>query len=636
MLRVQNIFGTAATTTGHTAWERNLRAPVRGFLHAETSGAIVLVAAALVALAWSNSPLRDSYTSVWSTELSVSLGGHALAADLRGWVNEGLMTLFFLGVGLEAKRELDLGELRDRRRLALPVVAALGGMAAAAATYVAINAGSGSARGWGAAVSTDTALALGTLTLLTAGRAVRLRTFLLTLVVIDDLVALAIIGLVYSDHISAVALAVAAVLFCVLLALRYAGSWRAPAAVIAGVGMWAALFLSGVDAVVAGLLIGLGISAYTPSREDLERSTQLARSFREQPTPELAYQARSSLTSAISPNERLQYRLHPWTSRVIVPLFALANAGLYVNGDLISDAATSPVTIGIVAAYLVGKPVGIVGGSWLATTRAFGRQRPPVTWPILATGATAAGIGFTVSLLVAALAFDGRQLEEAKVGIILTAVLSPALAWICLRFVRRFLAETRARQLAGTAELLTDLVADVDRALDHIRGNPDAAVTLVEYGDFECPYCGQAEQVVRELLAASGLDLRYVFRHLPLNDVHLHAQLAAEAAEAAGAQGAFWDMHDVLLEHQDALTSKDLVRYAEQLDLDVERFREDLRSGTHAGRVSRDVDSADASGVSGTPSFFINGRRHHGAYDAAALTAALRVEKARVSAAATR
>jgi protein-disulfide isomerase len=222
------------------------------------------------------------------------------------------------------------------------------------------------------------------------------------------------------------------------------------------------------------------------------------------------------------------------------------------------------------------------------------------------------------------------------VGIILTAVLSPALAWICLRFVQRFLAETRARQLAGTAELLTDLVADVDRALDHIRGNPDAAVTLVEYGDFECPYCGQAEQVVRELLAASGLDLRYVFRHLPLNDVHLHAQLAAEAAEAAGAQGAFWDMHDVLLEHQDALTSKELVRYAEQLGLDVDRFREDLRSGTHARRVSRDVDSADASGVSGTPTFFINGRRHHGAYDVAALTAALRAEKARVSAAATR
>jgi Na+/H+ antiporter NhaA len=620
------------TATGRTAWERSLRAPVRRFLQAETSGAIVLVAAALVALAWANSPWQDSYTSVWSTELSVSLGGHALSADLRGWINEGLMTLFFLGLGLEAKRELDLGELRDRRRLALPVTAALGGMAGAAATYLAINAGSGGAHGWGAAVSTDTALALGSLTLLTGGHAVRLRTFLLTLVVIDDLAGLAIIGGVYTDHVSAVALTVAAALFCVLVALRYAGSWRAPAAVITGVGLWAALFLSGIDAVVAGLLIGLGISAYTPARGDLERSTQLARSFREQPTPELAYQARSSLTSAISANERLQYRLQPWTSRVIVPLFALANAGLQVDGDLIHDAATSPVTLGIMAAYVLGKPAGILSASWLATTRAFGRQRPPVTWPILATGATVTGIGFTVSLLVAALAFDGRQLDEAKVGIIATAILSPVLAWICLRVVMRFLADTRARQLAGTAELLTDLIDDIDPALDHIRGDPDASVTLVEYGDFECPYCGQAEQVVRELLAASGLDLRYVFRHLPLNDVHLHAQLASEAAEAAAAQGAFWEMYDLLLEHQGALTGTDLEHHAEEIGLDVERFTDDLRSGIHAARVSRDVDSADASGVSGTPTFFINGRRHHGAYDVAALTAAIQAEKRRVTA----
>jgi Na+/H+ antiporter NhaA len=633
-LTLPRIFGSTRIAPDHTAWERNLRAPVRRFLHAETSGAIVLVAATLAALAWANSPWDESYESVWSTDLSVSLGGHALSADLRGWVNEGLMTLFFLGVGLEAKRELDLGELRDRRRLALPVMAALGGMAAAAATYMVINAGGNGADGWGAAVSTDTALALGTLTLLTAGRAVRMRTLLLTLVVIDDLVALAIIGFVYTDSVDGVALAVAAGLFGVLIALRYAGSWRAPAAVITGVGIWAALFLSGVDAVVAGLVIGLGISAYTPSRDDLERSTQLARSFREQPTPELAYQASSSLTASISANERLQYRLHPWTSRVIVPLFALANAGIHINGDLLSDAAASSVTIGIIAAYCVGKPVGIMLASWLATTRALGRQRPPVTWPVLAAGATVAGVGFTVSLLVASLAFEGQQLEEAKVGIIATTLLSPALAWATLRIVMRFFADTRVRQMAATAELLTDLDDDIDLEVDHVRGNPEAPVTLVEYGDFECPYCGQAEDVIRELLAESGLDLRYVFRHLPLNDVHPHAQLASEAAEAAGAQGAFWDMHDLLLERQDALTPKDLMRYAQELGLDLDRFRDDLRASRYAARIARDVESADASGVSGAPTFFINGRRHHGAYDIDALTAALRSESTRVTAAA--
>jgi Na+/H+ antiporter NhaA len=621
----------AATSppAGRTAWERNLRAPVRRFLHTETSGAIVLVAAAVTALLWSNSPWHDTYESFWRTELSVALDDHVLSADLRGWVNEGLMTLFFLGVGLEAKRELDLGELRDRRRLTIPVLAALGGMGTAAVVYLAITAGGDGARGWGAAVSTDTALALGTLALLTGGRAVRLRVFLLTLVVIDDLVALAIIGLAYSEHVDVVALAVAVALFGVLVALRFAGAWRAPAAVLTGIALWAALFQSGVDAVVAGLAIGLVTSAYPPSRDDLQRSVALTRSFREQPTPELAYLARSSLTAAISPNDRLQYRLHPWTSWVIVPLFALANAGVHVDGGLLADAVASPVTLGIVAAYLVGKPVGIVAATWLATTPLLGRQRPTVTWPTLTAGATVAGVGFTVSLLVASLAFDGRLLDEAKVGIIATAILSPAVAWLAFLVARELLAGTRARQLGTTAEQLVDLAEDVDPERDHVRGRPDAAVTLVEYGDFECPYCGRAEDVVRELLVAAGDDLRYVWRHLPLEDVHLHAELAAEAAEAAAAQGAFWEMHGTLLHHQGALDIADLVRYAAELGLDVERFAGDVRSGAHAERVALDVESADASGVSGTPTFFVNGRRHHGAYDLETLLTAVRAAKAR-------
>lgn len=623
----------AEAATGRTAWERNLRAPVRRFLHTETSGAIVLVVAALAALAWANSPWSDSYESVWETTLSITLGDHALSTDLRGWVNEGLMTLFFLGVGLEAKRELDLGELRDRRRLMIPAMAAVGGMATAAAVYLAINAGGDGAAGWGAAVSTDTALGLGALALLTGGRAVRLRVFLLTMVVVDDLIALAIIGIAYAEDVDAVALAVAVGLFALLFALRYAGSWRAPAAALTGVALWGALFLSGVDAVVAGLAIGLVTSAYPPSRDDLTRSVELTRSFREQPTPELAYQARSSLTAAISPNERLQFRLHPWNSWVIVPLFALANAGVHVDGELLSDALTSPITLGLVAAYLIGKPIGIVAASWVATTRPFGGQRPTVTWPTLAVGGTVAGVGFTVSLLVASLAFEGQLLDEAKVGVIATAALSPLVGFVALRISRSMFAEARARQLGTVAEQLVDLSEDVDPERDHVRGHPEAAVTLVEYGDFECPYCGQAEDVVRELLAAAGDDLRYVWRHLPLNDVHVHAELAAEAAEAAAAQGAFWEMHDRLLAHQDQLTRPDLVRHAAELGLDVERFDADLRSYAHAERIALDVESADASGVSGTPTFFVNGRRHHGAYDLDTLLAAVQSAKARARAA---
>jgi protein-disulfide isomerase len=188
--------------------------------------------------------------------------------------------------------------------------------------------------------------------------------------------------------------------------------------------------------------------------------------------------------------------------------------------------------------------------------------------------------------------------------------------------------------LLGTDEPLVDLYMEVDAERDHIRGPIEAPVTVVEYGDFECPYCGQAEPFVRELLREFG-DVRYVWRHLPLNDVHPHAQLAAEAAEAAAAQGAFWEMHDLLLDHQDTLRLADLIRYAERFGLDIERFSSELREHKGANRVAEDVNSADLSGVSGTPTFFINGRRHYGAYDTATLAAAVRAAKARATVATT-
>jgi Na+/H+ antiporter NhaA len=625
----------ADSSAGRTAWARNLGSPVRDFLSTETGGAVVLVGAALAALAWANSPWPHSYESFWGTRLALSLGGHTLSGSLRQWVNEGLMALFFLVIGLEAKRELDLGELRERNRIAIPVLAALGGMALCVGVYEAINAGGAGARGWGVAMSTDTALALGALALVAPSGATRLRVFLLTLAVVDDLGALVVIAVVYSGHVSLLALAIALALFAVLVLLRFAGRWREPAAVIVGVGVWLAMFESGIDPVVAGLAIGLVTSAYPPARGDLERATELTRSFREQPTPELAYLAQRGLTSAISPNERLQYRLHPWTSFVVVPLFALANAGIHIDAHVLSSALGSPVSIGIVLAYVLGKPLGILGASWLATRRPPGggrtatRTRLAVTWPGLAGTAAVAGVGFTVSLLIADRAFAGQLLAQAKLGVLAAAILSPLMAWVVFRLIARVPATVRARQLGSTAEQLIDLAEDVDPARDHVRGAPDAPVTLVEYGDFECPYCGRAEPAIRELLAEWGDDLRYVFRHLPLSDVHPWAQLAAEAAEAAGAQGAFWEMYDTLLAHQGELTSGGLRRYAQDLGLDGERFAEELRRRTHAARVSEDVASADASGVSGTPSFFVNGRRHTGVYDAATLGAAVRAARAR-------
>jgi protein-disulfide isomerase len=252
-----------------------------------------------------------------------------------------------------------------------------------------------------------------------------------------------------------------------------------------------------------------------------------------------------------------------------------------------------------------------------------------VTPPVLLAGGAFAGVGFTVSLLVSSLAFHGRLLQEAKIGTLATLILAPAFSRLAVTLIRRLPADLRARQIAATAEDILDLAVDVDPERDHTRGSRDAPVTVVEYGDFECSYCGQAESVIRELLEAGSADVRYVWRHLPLNDVHPNAQLAAEASEAASAQGRFWEMYDLLLAHQGKLRLDDLEGYAREIGLDVNRFLAEMRRREHVDRVREDVASADESGVTGTPTFFINGRRHHGVYDIETLTREVQAAKRR-------
>jgi protein-disulfide isomerase len=373
--------------------------------------------------------------------------------------------------------------------------------------------------------------------------------------------------------------------------------------------------------------MGLLTFAYPAARTDLERASDLFRSFREQPTPELAQSARAGLATALSPNERLQQLYHPWTSYVIVPLFALANAGIPISGTFLARAYTSPITLGILIGYVAGKPLGITGASWLLARLSRGRLRPPVGWATVTGVGTIAGIGFAVSILIATLAFTGTQLQEAKLGVLTTVAAAPAVTWLVFRAAALLPARLQIRALLGTSEVITDLAVPVEPGRDRIRGSARALVTIVEYGDFECPYCGQAEPVIRDLMAGHG-DVLYVWRHLPLNDVHPHAQIAAEAAEAAADQGAFWQMHDLLLRHQDHLLMSDLIRYATDIGLDTGRFSEHIRKRAGAARIAEDVDSADLSGVSGTPTFFINGRRHYGSYDITALTAAVRAAKA--------
>jgi Na+/H+ antiporter NhaA len=617
----------SARFTGRTAWARSIQTPLREFLHTETGGAAVLLGAAVAALVWVNVD-AVSYDSVWTTRLSIDLDGHGVALELRDWVNSGLMTFFFFVIGLEARREFDLGELRERRRFALPLLAGMGGAAAAIGIYLAFNAGRPSAHGWGTAMSTDTAFALGLLALVGPRFPDRLRAFMLTVVVVDDVVALVVIATVYSGSISTVPLVVAALFYGAVLVLR---SFRFRVGLVyfvLGVGAWVALLESGIEPVVIGLAMGILPFAYPAERSNLERATERFREFREQPTAELARSAAAQLRAATPANERLQQLYHPWTSYGVVPLFALANAGIVINGDVLTRAFTSPITLGILFGYTIGKPVGVVSGTWLAKHLSKGRLRPPVGWAAIAGGGAIAGIGFTVSLLIATLAFEGQDLEEAKLGILSAALCASALTWLLFRATELLPRRLRLRALLGTAEPLADLYMDVDPERDHIRGPVEAPVTVVEYGDFECPYCGMAEPVLRELRREFG-DVRYVWRHLPLNDVHPRAQLAAEASEAAAAQGAFWEIHDLLLDHQDALAPDDLIGYARQFGLDVERFTDDVRAHTGAAQVADDIDSADLSGVSGTPTFFINGRRHYGAYDIATLSAAVRAAGAR-------
>ena len=615
--------------TGRTVWLRRLDTPLRTFLRTETGSAAVLLVATVAALVWTNVD-AESYERVWQTRLSIEIGNAGISHDLRYWLTSGLMTLFFFVVGLEARREFDLGELRERRRLLMPLVAGLGGIVVPVTIFLAVNAGHTSARGWGVAMSTDTAFALGVLALVGPRFPVQVRAFLLTVSVVDDLVALLVIATAYASGVRSLALVIAVGLIALVALLPRLGIRRGVLLVPLGVAAWVAMSKSGVDPIVIGLAIGLVTFATPAGRGDLERASRLVRLFREQPTPALARSARLGLTSAVSPNEHLQQLLHPWASYVIVPLFALANAGIRLDGRFLADAFGGPIVLGIIVGYVVGKPLGVSAAAWLLTRLSRGAPAPPVGWVALAGGGSVAGIGFTVSLLIAGIAFRGRELDEAKLGVLSAALCASLLAWIVFRTAERLPYRIRIRALLGRAETIVDLAVPVDPARDHLRGPEDAPVVLVEYGDFECPYCGQAEPVLRELLRDSG-EVRYVWRHLPLGDVHPHATLAAEAAEAAAAQGAFWEMHDLLLAHQDALSPRDLVAYAGRLGLDLDRFTDDLERQSGAARIAEDVEGADLSNVSGTPTFFVNGRRYHGAYDIQGLSGAVHAARARAA-----
>ena len=608
---------SAQTRARRTALLAQLSAPLRGFLRTEAGSAALLLSATLLALAWANSPWSDHYDSLLRAELSLSLAQWDLTMDLQHWVNDGLMALFFFVVGLEVRREFSIGELTERRRATIPVLAALGGLAVPALLYLAIAPAGEAARGWGVVIGTDTAFMLGALTVVGPVFATQLRVFLLILTVIDDIVAVSVIGVFYSDELHVPALLAALGLSVLMAALSRQGGWRAWPFTVVGLALWLATLEAGLHASVAGMVGGLLVAARAPARDAVEGAAQRFRAFRQSPHVDVGRSAREGLQRAISVNERLQAVLHPWTAYVVVPVFAFANAGIDLRGGVLLEALTSRVTWAVTVALVLGKLVGVAGTALLAVRAGAGRLPQGVAPGHVVGGGALSGIGFTVSLLIVGLAFDDQQLrDQATVGIFLAAVLATALGWFAFTATATWRGQV-------DADLPRFLDRDVEVEVDHIAGPPEAPLTLVEYADFECPFCARATGVTAELRDRFGPRLRYVFRHLPLPDVHPHAELAARAAVAADRQGRFWEMHDLLFSHQDELEIEDVAGYAATLELDVEAFLRALDDERTGARVRADVASAEASGARGTPTFFVNGRRHTGPHDAQTLAAAL-------------
>ena len=411
--------------------------PFREFARLEASGGLLLIAGIVIALAWSNSPWAASYFQLWQTDLTFGFAGARLSEPLHFWINDGLMALFFLLVGLEIKREVLVGELASVKKAALPIAAALGGMLVPAGLYLLLNHGAPGSRGWGIPMATDIAFALGVLALLGKRVPTSLKLFLAALAIADDIGAVLVIAFFYTERISWISLAAGGGFFAALLLMNRAGARNPLVYIVLGVGLWLAFLHSGIHATVAGVLLALVI----PARQRIDGSRFLRRSekilaeFREAEAKGETIYTSASKSAAVqmlaedcarveSPMLRFEHALTPWIKHLVMPVFALANAGLAL-GSGVSSALVNPVSLGVIAGLTIGKPIGIVAFSWLATIIGVA-TRPNDVGPrqILGVGLLG-GIGFTMSLFIAHLAFGpGPALETAKVGILAASVIS--------------------------------------------------------------------------------------------------------------------------------------------------------------------------------------------------------------------
>lgn len=416
---------------------RRVARPVARFLRIEAAGGMLMLAGTVAALVWFN-VAAHSYESFWGTELAVELGSFHLDLTLHEWVNDGLMALFFFVVGMEIKREMVAGELRDPKAAALPIIAALGGMAVPALIYTAFNAGGPGSAGWGIPMATDIAFAVGVVSLLGSRVPVQLKLFLLTLAVADDLGGIGVIAIFYSDGLAAGWLFGAFAIFATMFVLRRLGVWFFPVYVVLGVVAWLCMLESGVHATIAGVLIGF-LTPTRPLRTDLQPEA-IADRLENQPELRAAdvRQASFLIKESVPVDERLMDLLHPWTSFVVIPIFALANAAIPLDAGALSAAAESPVTWGVALGLLVGKAVGVSGMAWLAVKLGLARM-PRGATPLHMLGiAVAAGIGFTVAIFITGISFtDVAMQEEAKVGIFAASIAAAVLSSLLLSLAHR-------------------------------------------------------------------------------------------------------------------------------------------------------------------------------------------------------
>jgi NhaA family Na+:H+ antiporter len=421
---------------GERRLARRVGRPVRNFLRIEAAGGILLLAATIVALVWANSPWSDSYHEILETHIRLEVGDLLdLDESVLHWINDGLMAIFFFVVGLEIKRELVVGELRDPRAAALPAIAALGGMIVPACIYVLFNAGGAELDGWGIPMATDIAFAVGVVSLLGDRVPSAMKVFLLTLAIVDDIGAIAVIAIFYTDDFSSGWFLVAIAGIVVVLAMRLVRVWWIPAYVVVGSFVWLAAFESGIHATIAGVILGL-ITPAKPLKGEAEQfdiDDVIRRAVRGDASAPVVRRANFELKEQISVVERLEDVLHPFSSYMIIPVFALANAGVMLSGDTLSEAITSPVTLGVAFGLVVGKLIGVSLATFIAVKTGIATLPRTASWIDVFGLAAMAGIGFTVSLFITGLAFDDPLIaDEARIGILAASTIAAVIGTLIL------------------------------------------------------------------------------------------------------------------------------------------------------------------------------------------------------------